>query len=276
MDEFKRENLFKLDGWAVVLGASSGFGGATCRALAQAGLNIIGVHLDRRATLPLAEEVQADVRAAGREAWFFNVNAADEAKREEVLTQVKQRMAETGNGGGVRVLLHSLAFGTLKPYWTGNGEDSLINKANIDMTLDVMAHSLVYWTQDILRHDLFAKDGARLFAMTSSGSTSVWQGYGAVSAAKAALEAHIRQLAVELAPARITANAICAGVTDTAALRKIPGSVEMIENATARNPYRRLTTPTDVAKAIVSLSMPAAAWINGNTIYVDGGEEVAG
>lgn len=269
------DELFKLDGWAIVLGASSGFGAATCRALSKAGLNIIGVHLDRRATLPLAEAVQEDIRKAGREAWFFNVNAADEGKRGEVLAEVKKRFDETGDKRGIRVLMHSLAFGTLKPYWTGNADDSLMAKSNIDMTLDVMAHSLVYWTQDILRAGLFAEE-ARLFAMTSSGSTSVWQGYGAVSAAKAALEAHIRQLAVELAPQKITANAICAGVTDTPALRKIPGSTEMIGNATQRNPYKRLTTPEDVAKVITALSTPAVSWINGNTIYADGGEEIAG
>ena len=144
---------------------------------------------------------------------------------------LQSAVKKTGSG----VLLHSLAFGTLRPYWTGNTDDAVITKSNVDMTLDVMAHSLVYWSQDLLRRQLFAKD-ARIFAMTSSGSTSVWRGYGAVSAAKAALEAHIRQLAVELAPFGVTANAICAGVTDTPALRKIPGHEEMIEKTTQKNP----------------------------------------
>ena len=69
--------------WAVILGASSGFGAATSRELAAAGFNICGVHLDRRSTLPQAEAVIADVQAAGREAAFFNVNAADPEKRAE-------------------------------------------------------------------------------------------------------------------------------------------------------------------------------------------------
>ena len=145
----------------------------------------------------------------------------------------------------------------------------------IEMTLDVMANSLLYWTQGTLARGLFEPD-ARIFAMTSAGSTTVWPGYGAVSAAKCALESHVRQLAVELAPFGVTANAICAGVTDTPALRKIPGNEQMIEAATRRNPNHRLTTPEDVANALVALSTPASRWINGNTLYVDGGEQISG
>ncbi len=266
------DNLFELNGWALILGASSGFGAAASRTLARAGMNILGVHLDRRAGMAEVEKLKKDIEASGREAWFFNVNAADEKKRAAVLDEARAKVAETGR---VRVLMHSLAFGTLKPYWTDEPDGQVINKTNMDMTLDVMAHSLLYWTQDVLRRDLFAKN-ARIFAMTSAGSHAVWRGYGAVSAAKAALEAHIRQLAVELAPKGISANAICAGVTDTAALRKIPGHAEMIAEATKRNPHDRLTTPEDVAGALVALSLPAAHWINGNTIFVDGGEDIAG
>lgn len=98
--------------------------------------------------------------------------------------------------------------------------------------------------------------------------------YGAISAAKAALESHIRQLAMELGPAGITANAIMAGVTDTPALRKIPGNQKMIEVARAKNPGDRLTTPEDVARAIALLCEEHACWISGNVIGVDGGEDI--
>jgi len=88
---------------------------------------------------------------------------------------------------------------------------------------------------------------ARIFAMTSEGSTRIWPSYGAVSAAKAALESHIRQLAFEMAPLGVTANAIRAGVTDTPALRRIPGGPELHQRAMERNPSGRATTPEDVA-----------------------------
>ncbi|HLF87078.1 MAG TPA: SDR family oxidoreductase, partial [Nitrospiria bacterium] len=94
----------------------------------------------------------------------------------------------------------------------------------------------------------------------------------AVSAAKAAIESHIRQLALELAPMGITANSIRAGVTDTPALRKIPGHEKMIEAAGKKNPSGRLTRPDDVAKAIAVLINPGTDWITGNVIGIDGGE----
>jgi len=262
--------LLALDGWALILGASSGFGERVALTLAEQGLNIAGVHLDRRAGLKHVEEIKQTIEGHGRKAVFFNANAADEKKRQATLDELK----ETLGGAKVTVLLHSLAFGTLLPYWDDEG-GPMISKKNMDMTLDVMAHSLLYWTQDLLSRDMLADNG-RIFAMTSAGSTTVWKGYGAVSAAKCALESHCRQLAVELAPKGITANALCAGVTDTPALRKIPGSDAMIESATSRNPYGRLTVPEDVADAIVALSTPAARWITGNTIYVDGGEIIGG
>jgi len=138
-----------------------------------------------------------------------------------------------------------------------------------------MGHSLVYWVQECLRAGLLER-GARIFAMTSSGGTRAIPSYGPVSAAKAILEAHIRQLALELAPAGITANAILAGVTDTPALRMIPGHEKLMEIARLRNPHHRLTQPEDVARTIAVLCHPATYWLTGNTLRVDGGESIVG
>lgn len=260
-------DLPRLQGWALILGASSGFGRATALALAAAGMNIAGVHLDRRATLAQAEETRAAIQAAGREALFFNLNAAAAETRAQVTAALRER------GAKIRVLLHSLAFGSLKPFIAEQPEDAL-TQPQLEMTLDVMANSLVYWVQDLVRADLFAPS-ARVFAMTSAGSARSWLSYGAVSAAKAALESYCRQLALELAPRGITVNALRAGVTDTPALRKIPGHEEMLEEARRRNPSGRLTQPEDVARAIVALTSSGTGWITGNVINVDGGEFIA-
>lgn len=258
--------------WALILGSSSGFGEATARAFAAAGTNIFGVHLDRKSTLGHVDEIVEAIKETGVEVEFFNVNAADQEKRGEVVQHIAERLTESGEK--VRVLLHSLAFGTLKPYIDPEGKARLAQR-ELDMTLDVMANTLVYWVQELVRADLMG-DGGRVFSMTSTGDNHAWPSYGAVSAAKAALEAHTRQLALELAPLGITVNAIRAGVTDTPALRKIPGHEQMVEAARARNPHRRLTTPEDVAQALLALARPETRWITGNVIGVDGGEEISG
>jgi NAD(P)-dependent dehydrogenase (short-subunit alcohol dehydrogenase family) len=256
--------------WALILGASSGFGEAAALELAGLGLNIVGVHLDRKSTLPNAERIVTHIRELGREVLFFNANAADPDKRTEILNAMKQRGEESGKPVNVRVFMHSLAFGTLKPYIAKSPAEA-ITKSQMDMTVDVMANSLVYWTQDLVSQK-FLGSGSRIFSMTSAGGARVWKTYGAVSAAKAALESHTRQLALELAPLGITVNSLMAGVTDTPALRKIPGSDEMLAMALRKNPSNRLTTTQDVADALGLLSHPKAHWITGNVICVDGGE----
>jgi NAD(P)-dependent dehydrogenase (short-subunit alcohol dehydrogenase family) len=256
--------------WALILGASSGFGEATAVELARAGMNIFGVHMDRRATLPHVEEVQERIRALGRECQFFNFNAADEEQRKDCVEQIRQRCANPP--GTLRALLHSIAWGALKPL---AGAEIVANKKQIESTADIMGHSLVYWVQECLLAGLLDK-GARIFAMTSAGGGKAIPNYGPVGAAKAILEAHIRQLALELAPAGITANAIMAGVTDTPALRLIPGHEKIMEIARMRNPNKRLTTPEDVARCIAALCHPATYWLTGNTLQVDGGENIVG
>jgi enoyl-[acyl-carrier protein] reductase III len=256
--------------WALILGASSGFGEATALELARAGMNIFGVHMDRRDKLQRVVELQQKIHELGREAHFVNDNAALDDTRTECVQELSRRIADPP--GTLRVLLHSLAFGSLKPL---AGAEEVVTRHQLELTADVMGHSLVYWVQECLRAGLLDR-GARIFAMTSIGSSRVIPNYGPVSAAKAILEAHIRQLAVELAPAGITANAILAGVTDTNALRQIPGCEKILEAARQRNPSRRLTQPEDVARSIAALCHPATYWLTGNTLHVDGGENLVG
>jgi enoyl-[acyl-carrier protein] reductase III len=256
--------------WAVILGASSGFGAATAKSFAREGYGIFGLHLDRRGAMPQVEALVAELRSHGGPVHFHNGNAASETERAAALQALGTLLEETD--GQVAVLLHSLAFGTLRPYL---GDGGTIQKRHMDMTMDVMANSLVYWSQDIVSQGLMGA-GGRIFAMTSSGSLAVWPSYGAVSAAKCALESHIRQLALELAPQQITANAIMAGVTKTPALDKIPGAEEIASRALERNPQGRLTTPEDIAELLVTLCHPSTAWLTGNTLRVDGGEAIAG
>ena len=258
--------------WALILGASSGFGGASAVELAKAGYNIFGIHLDRQVTMPNVKNIVKKIERTGQKALFFNMNAADQLKRNDTLDEIKDIFDAKKDNQKINLVLHSLAFGTLKPF-ISKDMGSRVTKAQMEMTLDVMAHSLVYWVQGIVERDLLA-NRARIFGLTSAGSQTIFPSYGAVSAAKAALESHIRQLAAELGVMGVTANAIMAGVTDTPALRKIPGNDKMMEAAKAKNPGARLTTAIDVAKTIVMLTDEKADWISGNVLQVDGGEYI--
>lgn len=260
--------------WALILGASSGFGAAAGRSLSKAGYHIVGVHLDLRGTKAQADAVRDELSANGVEVVFHNVNAADDEKRRAVIADTERRFSDRRNAGHepfVAVLLHSLAFGTTLSYVADGDDRREVSQKQLEMTADVMAHSMVYWARDLFHAGLLA-DGSRLFAMTSEGAVKAVPTYGPVSAAKAALEAHCRQLALEMLPHGITVNAIRAGVTDTPALRRIPGHQQLIDAATMRNPGGRMTRPEDVGEALVALASPRLYWMTGNTIGIDGGE----
>lgn len=264
----------KRERWALILGSSSGFGAAAGRSLAGAGYHIIGVHLDLRGTIAAAQQVKDEIAAMGVDVVFHNVNAADEEKRHGVVEATRQLFEErraAGKDPFIAVVLHSLAFGTTLSYVTNDAAQKEVSQKQLEMTADVMAHSLIYWVRDLFHAGLLG-DGSRVFAMTSEGATRAVPTYGPVSAAKAALEAHVRQLSMELIPHGITVNAIRAGVTDTPALRRIPGHEELRAAAEARNPGGRLTRPEDVGEALIALASPHLYWMTGNVIGVDGGE----
>ena len=240
--------------------------------LARAGLNIFGVHFDRRATMDHVNQVIECIKATGRDALFFNINAADGLKRTKALDQMHEYWKRKGGDHFVKLVLHSIALGSLKPYLAENQAEEL-TQAQMEMTIDVMGNNLVYWVQDLFRRRML-RAGSRIYAMTSAGAHSVIPSYGGVSAAKAVLESHVRQLAFELMPHGITVNGIQAGVTITPGSSKIPGIDKLAESAQIRNPAGRLTTPQDVAAAIAALMSDKTHWITGNIIRVDGGEDI--
>ncbi len=155
----------------------------------------------------------------------------------------------------------------------GYANDRLLDAEDFSRTLQAMGSNILEWVQDIYQRGRFATD-ARVLGLTSEGNSVAWRGYAAVSAAKAVLESVCRAMAVEFAPFGIRSNIIQAGVSDTAALRAIPGHDRIKANAGLRNPLGRLTTPEDVANVIFLLCLEEAAWINGALICADGGERI--
>jgi len=151
----------------------------------------------------------------------------------------------------------------------------LIDDEDLANTVYAMGTSYYTWAKDIFQRGLFADD-ARSFGLTSEGNELAWKGYAAVGAAKVAMEALSRSMASEMGPYGIRSNIIQAGVTDTPALRHIPGNLHISANARLRNPLGRLTDPSDVGKFIRLMAMDESGWVNGTVIRVDGGEHISG
>jgi NAD(P)-dependent dehydrogenase (short-subunit alcohol dehydrogenase family) len=264
--------------WALILGGSSGFGLATAQKVARHGMNVCVVHRDRRGAMSGIEPELEKIRATGVGFVAFNLDALAAEGRAKVLDALAEK------GARVRLLMHSIAYGNLKllgPLPPGMDEsvgydpDARLEDEDFARTVYSMGTSLATWAQDVFERRIFAED-ARVIGMTSEGNEVAWRGYAAVSAAKCALEAVTRSLALELGPFGVRSNVVQAGVTDTPALRLIPGSDRMKESARARNPLGRLTTTADVADFIALLCTDEAAWVNGALIRVDGGEHIAG
>ncbi len=262
---------FPANQWALILGASSGFGLATAKKLASHGMNICAVHRDRRGAMERIEKDFEEIRSFGHGLLTLNLDALSA----EGMSSVTQLLREkSGPQGQVKVLLHSIAYGNLKPIAPVEGSETpVMEEEDMTRTIHSMGTSMLSWVQKLHKERLFAED-ARVIGLTSEGNEIAWRGYAAVSAAKCALEAVSRSIAVEFAPFGIRSNIVQPGITDTPALRLIPGSDKMKESAIARNPLRRLTTPEDVANTIYLLSLEEAKWINGALIRVDGGEHV--
>lgn len=249
--------------WALILGGSSGLGLASARKLAAHGMNICIVHRNTRAALPAIEQALGDIKTLGVQVLSFNIDVLNNEKRTEVLLQLQAAMGEQGR---IRCLLHSIARGNLKALPALSADD-------FSTTIQHMAVSLYEWAAETLQRQLFTAD-ARILSFTSDGSYKAVQHYAAVSAAKAVLETITRSMALEFAPQGIRANCIRAGITDTASLQKITGSRELLAYGKERNPFKRLTTPEDVANVVYLLCKDEAAWINGAIIPVDGGTHI--
>jgi NAD(P)-dependent dehydrogenase (short-subunit alcohol dehydrogenase family) len=306
--------------WAIILGGSSGFGLASAKRLAKAGMNLCIVHRDRKGAMHRIEPEFQKIREENVQLKTFNLDALSEEGRKTVLDDLQKEL--NSSNGKVRTLLHSIAFGNLKlmvsikKHRNYDAVEKLASKLGIEKeklreaatklfleenidelmylakepeyneeffltdedianTIYAMGTSLYTWVKDIFNRKLFAED-ARVLGLTSEGNEVAWRGYAAVSAAKVALESISRSIAYEFGPYGIRSNILQPGVTDTPALRLIPGSTHMAAHSRLRNPLGRLTTPEDVANVVYVMSLDETSWINGEIIRVDGGERIAG
>jgi enoyl-[acyl-carrier protein] reductase III len=256
--------------WAIILGGSSGFGFASAEKLAREGMNVAALYREtsvtEKALLGKFSKLASDT---GVSILPYNINALGQDGREKFIEKFTSEKGVSKHK--VKLLLHSIARGNLKPLASDGDTDNELSAEDIQFTTYAMSNSLLDWTRDILKAELFHAD-ARIIGLTSEGAHKFWDGYAAVSIAKASLESLAKYMAVEFAPFGLKTNLIQAGITDTSSLKMIPGSEKLLEIGNTRNPMGRMTQPDDVAKVIYLLCTDESFWINGSLIHVDGGE----
>jgi enoyl-[acyl-carrier protein] reductase III len=231
----------------LVTGGSRGIGKAVALRFASLGASRIAIGYMRGDTS--AEETAAELRALGATPVLVRGNVASTRVAEEV-----------AGLGALDVLVHAAATGVIRPALETDDK-------HWDWTLSANARALLSLTR-VAAPQMPA--GSSIVAISSLGSERVLDNYTLVGVSKAALEALVRYLAVELAPRDIRVNAVSPGVVETGALEHFPNKEAMLEMG-ERNPVGRMVTPEDVAGAVLFLCSPDAAMIRGQTLVVDGG-----
>ena len=231
----------------LVTGGSRGIGKAIALRFASLGARRVAIGYMRGDRA--AEETASELEAAGAEPVLVRGNVASQWIADEVAAL-----------GPLDVLVHAAATGVIRPAL--ETEDK-----HWDWTLNANARALLGLTRAAAPS---MKPGASIVALSSLGSVRVLENYSLVGTSKAALEALVRYLAVELAPRGIRVNAVSAGVVETGALEHFPNREAMLASG-ARNPAGRIVTPEDVAGVVSFLCSPDAEMIRGQTVVIDGG-----
>ena len=232
----------------IVTGSSRGIGRAIAVQLARPGGTVVVNYLRN---VDAAHETAALVEARDCHAIVVQGDVRSEKDLERLVGVVPR----------IDVLVHNAAIGVLKPW-------DKIRTRHWDLTLESSVRP--FWLLTKLASEKLV-EGASVIGLSSLGSRKFVPGYAAMGAAKGAMEALTRQLAVELAPRGIRVNTICGGLVDTDALQYFVDREKVIETAEAITPFGRLGTPEDIAKTVELLTLPQASWVTGQVLVADGG-----
>jgi len=231
----------------LVTGGSRGIGKAIALRFAREGAARVAIGYFRSDAA--AEETAGELRALGAEPALIRGNVAG-----------ARVPAEVAGLGPLDVLVHNAATGVIRPALETDDK-------HWDWTHSANARALLSLTRAAAPS---MPAGSSIVALSSLGAERVLTDYALVGTSKAALEALVRYLAVELGPQGIRVNAVSGGVVETGALEHFPQKEAMLELG-ARNPAGRIVTPDDIAGAVCFLCSPDAEMIRGQVLVVDGG-----
>jgi enoyl-[acyl-carrier protein] reductase III len=260
-----RENVILMSTFnhkiVLVTGSGRGIGREIALEFARRGANLVINFFRNREP---AEATAEAIREIGRRALVVRANVGDLAELATMYDEIE------GYFGGLDVLIHNAASGYNRP--------ALAQKVKgWDWTMNINARSLLFGAQHAARL-MQPRGGGAIVAISSLGSSRVLPEYVLVGTSKAALEALVRYLGVELAPQHISVNAVSPGVVLTEALEHFAafreGGEGLIEEVASRTPAGRLCEPADIANLVCFLSSPAARMICGQTIILDGGHSL--
>jgi enoyl-[acyl-carrier protein] reductase III len=237
---------------ALITGGARGIGRATALKLAQSGCDIAIVYFN---SSDEAEQLVKDIEVMGRKAIAVQANVADQQSIKDMISQFKSHFDH------VDILISNAASGVLKPALK-------MSTKHWRWCLETNALALNHLVSEALP---LLRKGGRVIALSSLGAERAIPNYAFIGASKAALEALVRSLALELAPYGVTANTVSAGVVDTDALKHFPNREQLLDEYQAHSLADRPLLPADVADCIYLLCLPEAAMINGHTLFVDAG-----
>lgn len=242
---------------AVITGSGRGIGRAIALELARHGANVAVNYFRHKAQ---AEQTAADVQAAGGRAIVVKAHVGE--------VEAVQRLVHTAAEafGSVDIFVGNAASGVLKPVIEQE-------QKGWEWTLNVNARSILCGAQAAAGYMMRNRWG-RIIGITSFGSRRVLPEYSMVGVSKAAIEALIRYLAVELIPHGIVCNAVSPGVVETEALNFFPSKDAILQEGLRRTPAGRFVTPEEVARVVAWLCTDDAAMIVGQTLVIDGGYEL--
>lgn len=242
---------------ALITGGARGIGRATALKLANAGADIVIVYYN---SSDEATKLVNDIKAMGRKSMAIQANVADHSSVKEMFNIFRQHFDR------LDFLISNAASGVLKPalkmttkHWRWCMETNAL-----------ALNHLVTEARTLLQK------GGRVVALSSLGAHRAIPNYAFIGASKAALEALVRSLSIELAEMGVTVNTVSAGVVDTDALKHFPNREQLLNEYQAHSLSDRALLPEDVANTVYLLCLPEADMIRGHTLFVDAGYSVVG